>query len=110
MLTPIDQIATQDHLQLLKAAVPYVQSQQQKTISVLIKVIELKNILRYYSQHDRCISACAASESPPTLLDMLSDMRNYCEGSEQEMLDQWIQLAGTIELYSMFTQENNAVP
>ena len=105
MQPPIDQIATQNHLQLVKAAIPYFETQQQKIISILIKMTELQNILRFYNQNNRCISACSASASPPSLPDMLTDMRNYCEGSEQEMLDQWIQLAGTMELYSMFAQD-----
>lgn len=107
MLTPIDQIASQNHLQLIKAAIPYLQTKQQKNISVLIKVMELQNILRFYNQNNRCISACAASDSPPGILDMLSEMRNYCEGSDQEMLDQWIQIAGAMELYSMFSQDGS---
>ncbi len=108
MLTPIDQIATKNHLQLVKAAVPYFQRKEQKLLSVLIKVMELQNILHFYSQNSCCISACEASESPPGLIDMLSEMRNYCEGSEQEMLDQWIQIAGAMELYTMFAQDDGS--
>lgn len=104
MLTPIDQIASQNHLQLFKAAIPYFHAQQQKNLSVMVKIMELQNILRFYSHNTRCVSACAASDAPPSLLDILSDMRNYCEGGDQQLLDQWIQLAGTLELYSVFAQ------
>lgn len=107
MLTPIDQIATQNHLQLIKAAVPYLHIQQQKNISILIKMMEMQNLLRFYNQNNPCISACTAPDPPHSLLDILSDMRNYCEGPEQELLDQWISFAGTLELYSMFMQEES---
>lgn len=104
MLTPIDQIASQNHLQLFKAAIPYFHAQQQKNLSVMVKIMELQNIIRFYNHNPKCVSACAASNDSPSLLDILSDMRNYCEGGDQQMLDQWIQLAGTLELYSVFAQ------
>lgn len=107
MLTPIDQIATQNHLQIFKAAIPYFRTQQQKNISLLIKLLEMQNILRFYHQSSHSIQACSTSGPSPTLLDILSDMRNYCEGKDQELLDQWIQFAGTLELYSMFSQDEN---
>lgn len=104
MLTPIDQIANQNHLQLVKAALPYIQTSSQKTLSVLIKVMELQNILRFYTKAPASILACNTESEHPGMLDILTEMRAYCEGEEQKMLDQWIQLASTLELYSIFTQ------
>lgn len=104
MLTALDQIANRNHLQLIKAAVPYLASGNQRMFSVLIKMIELQNVMNFYS-HDRLsISACAAQSEPPGMLDMLSDMRSYCDGEEQVLLDQWIQILSAMELYSVFAQ------
>lgn len=104
MLTLLDQIANQNHLQLLKAAIPYIQSNNQKMISVCVKVLELQNVLNFYNQNTRCVSACSASSEPPGLLEILTDIRNYCEEGEQEMIDQCIQIMSTMELYSVFMQ------
>ncbi|MCC8101372.1 MAG: hypothetical protein LIP11_03645 [Clostridiales bacterium] len=35
------------------------------------------------------------------LLDILSDIRQYCEGEEQEMIDQALQMISMIELYQV---------
>lgn len=103
MLTPLDQIATQNHLQLAKAAITYLPASNQPFLSVWIKLMEIQNILHFYHQSPLPVEACSSSGSSDGLLDILSDMRNYCEGSDQELLDQWIQLAGTLELYSIFS-------
>lgn len=107
MLTPIDQIANQNHLQLVKAALPYMQTASQKSLSVWIKMLELQNIMRFYDQPAPSIRACDTSTERPGILDMLSEMRNYCEGEEQKLLDQWIQIASTLELYSIFMQSSD---
>lgn len=106
MLTPLDQIATQNHLQLVKAAIPYLPPGNQQLFSILIKVMELHNIVRFYQQNHSFVGACSTSQEPPGMLDILADMRNYCEGNEQEMLDQWIQIASAMELYSIFADSD----
>lgn len=108
MLTPLDQIATQNHLQLAKAAIAHLPPSNQQLLSVLIKVMELQNILRFYNQKQSFLSACSTQTEPAGMLDILSDMRNYCEGADQEMLDQWIQIAGTLELYSIFASSERS--
>lgn len=104
MFTPLDQVANGNHLQLVKAAISYLPRNNQKMLSILIKMIELQNILHFYDRGNTCVSACDTLAKTPSLLDMLTDIRSYCEGSEQEMLDQWIQIASAMELYSMFAQ------
>lgn len=104
MLTALDQVANQNHLQLLKAVIPYIQPERQKTLSVCIKMMEMQNILRFFSQEKQCVSACSSDTEHPGFLDILTDIRNYCEEGEQELLDQWIQILSTMELYSVFAQ------
>ena len=104
MLTALDQIANQNHLQLIKAVLPYIQPGSQRTLSVCIKVMELQNILQFYAHGDYCVNACSVSGETPQLLDVLTDIRNYCDPGEQEMIDQCIQLLTAMELYSMFSQ------
>lgn len=107
MLTPIDQIANQNHLQLIKAVLPYIQPQNQKMLSIMIKMIELQNILHFYEQNLSCISACSTEPEHPGMLDILTNIRNYCEGEEQGIIDQWIQLASAMEMYSIFAQSSD---
>lgn len=104
MLTPIDKVANQNHLQLVKAMLPYIQPSSQKMLSVMIKMFELQNVLRFYQQSSTGICACNATSEPPGFLDILTDVRNYCEEEEGTLVDQLIQIASTLELYSIFMQ------
>lgn len=104
MLTALDQIANQNHLQLIKAAIPYIASENQKMLSVLIKMMELQNIMNFYDHSNFAVNACSAGAGQPDMLDILTDIRNYCEGEEQAFLDQWIQIVSAMELYSVFAQ------
>ncbi len=106
MLTALDQVANQNHLQLIKAFLPYVQPSRQKIMSIFIKMMELQNILRFYDRGDCCVSAYGAPGETPEMLDILADIRNYCEPGEQGMIDQCIQLMTTLEFYSMFAEED----
>ena len=108
MLTVIDQVANQHHLQLVKAILPYIQPQNQRTLSLLIKVMELQNVMAYYSTHDVCMNACGNSADPPSLTEILADIRNYCDESEQGMIDQFGQMLSMLELYSMMAQQGAA--
>ena len=104
MLTPLDQIANQNHLQLIKAMLPYIPTQKQKSFSVIIKLMEMQNIIHFYNQHQNFLHCCSTSEQPSGILDLLTELRNYCTDTEQALFDQWIQLFSTMELYSMFLQ------
>lgn len=102
MLTALDQVANQNHLQMIKALIPYLQPSAQESVSICIKMMELQNILHFYHQSSPVLQACSTSQGSPAMLDILTDIRNYCDKGEQEMIDQWIQLLSTIELYSIF--------
>lgn len=104
MLTALDQVANQNHLQLLKAIIPYVRPGNQKMLSICIKMMEMQNILHFFNQEKQCVSACSSDSDHPGILEILSDIRNYCEEGEQELLDQCIQILSTMELYSIFAQ------
>lgn len=110
MLTALDQVANQNHLQLLKALIPYVPPGNQKTLSVCIKMMEMQNVLRFFNQEKQCVSACSSSSGSPGILDILADVRNYCEEGEQEMIDQCIQMLSALELYSIFAQSQGENP
>ncbi|MCD7955028.1 MAG: hypothetical protein LUG93_04580 [Lachnospiraceae bacterium] len=112
MLTWLDQIANQNHLQLVKAILPHLSMRDQQMLSVLIKFMELKNVMQYYSQASHSLKAADTAAGPPEegedILDILTDVREHCEGKEQEMLDQALQMMSMIELYSLFSEAPGA--
>lgn len=60
--TEFDQQTTSHHLQMLKAAVPYMPVSQQKTISFLIKFQELQNAMHIFQSDDGELGICSLSE------------------------------------------------
>ncbi|MCD8021694.1 MAG: hypothetical protein LUF30_01455 [Lachnospiraceae bacterium] len=137
MLSELDQIANQNHLQLIKAIIPHLPRARQKTFSILIKIIELQNILKYYASSPAAVHACCetdpdlsrsasrdpsspfshtadeadvfSGEQPSDMLDILTDIREHCEGEEQAMIDQALQMLSMIELYSLFAQQEGEI-
>lgn len=104
MLTAIDQIANQNHLQMIKAAVPYLHAREQKFIAIYAKLLELQNIMTFYSGNEAQITSCSVGQEPTSATDILSDIRNYCDPSEQEMIDHCLQLITAMELYTTMSQ------
>ncbi len=136
MQTELDRISNQNHLQLIKAVIPHLPAPNQKRFSILIKLIEVQNVIRFYNNPPANIhtgknsagkmtdeTSCNipgrypgdASEAPPPepsepaeppdLLDVLADMRCYCEGEEQQMIDQALQMMSMVELFSVMAQD-----
>lgn len=105
MLTAIDQIANQNHLQMIKAAVPYLHAREQRFIAIYAKLLELQNIMSFYSGNETEISSCSLEQEPANTVDILSDIRNYCDPAEQEMIDHCLQILTAMELYSTMSQQ-----
>ena len=104
MLTAIDQVANHNHLQMIKAAVPYLRPQEQKFIAVCAKLFELQNIVAFFSSSEAAVTACSIDQENVSMTDMLNDIRNYCNPSEQETIDRCLTILSTLELYSTATQ------
>lgn len=99
MLTAIDQIANQNHLQMIKAAVPYLRPQEQRFIAVCAKLLELQNIMAFFSENRADISACSMEQENADTTDILNDIKNYCDPSEQEIIDRCLTMFSTLEMY-----------
>ncbi len=135
MQTELDRISNQNHLQLIKALIPHLPASNRKRFSVLIKIIEMQNVIRFYNSPHTNIRynhfssgntsdgqsfeasnkypKNTAEEPPPNLsdspesldlLDILTDVRCYCEGEEQQMIDQALQMMSMVELFSVMSQ------
>ncbi|MCD7736289.1 MAG: hypothetical protein LUI07_04905 [Lachnospiraceae bacterium] len=105
MMTELDQISNQNHLQLIKAMIPHLPAGRQKTISMLVKIIELQNVQNFYRPDSRNLHACGTPEQEAQdPLDILADIRNYCEENERELIDQILQAVSMMELYSILQE------
>ena len=106
MLTPIDEIANQNHLQLVKAAVAFLPPQNQQPFSLLIKLVELRNLSVFFKRQGS-LYACNVGQAPASFPEMLAEMRNYCDGTDLELINQLGQVFSMMELYSVMMQPSD---
>lgn len=87
-LTDLDYATANHHLQMLKAALPYMEIPQQRTLSMFIKWNELMRTMEFFNQNDEgMMSVCSLDEDHITPADMLAAVKPYANQKEQEMID-----------------------
>lgn len=100
-LTVIDQIANGENLQMMKALLPYMGQGNQPMMAIYIKAMEISNILSFYEDPQE-VQACSLGQPPSSTTEMLQDIRDYCSGPEQAMIDQCLSMMQMLDLYSTF--------
>lgn len=87
-LTDLDYAIANHHLQMLKAALPYMEISQQRSLSMWIKWNELVRTMEFFNRNDEgMMSVCSLDESHITPSDMLEAVKPYANQKEQEMID-----------------------
>ena len=88
-LTDFDCIVGDHRLQMLKAALPYLQVSQQRFLSFTIKFEELQHTMSLFQDEDNAsLGICSLpEEAPHTPLDMLEAIKPYGTTDEQSFID-----------------------
>lgn len=88
-LTDFDCIVGDHHLQMLKAALPYLQVSQQRFLSFSIKFQELQHTMSLLQNEDNAsLGICSLpEEAPHSTLDMLEAIKPYGNTDEQGFID-----------------------
>ena len=88
-LTDFDCIVGDHHLQMLKAALPYLQVSQQRFLSFSIKFQELQHTMALLHNEDNAaLGICSLpEEAPHSTLDMLEAIKPYGSTDEQSFID-----------------------
>ena len=88
-LTDFDCIVGDHHLQMLKAALPYLQVSQQRFLSFTIKFQELQHTMSLLQNEDNAsLGICSLpEEAPHSTLDMLEAIKPYGSTDEQGFID-----------------------
>lgn len=104
-LTEIDALVSDNHLQMLKAAIPYTSASQQQVLSVYCKVLELSNTFRLVQkQESKTLGICSISEQKKNTNEMLNAMKKYCTDSEREMLDLLMNFLSAFHIYHSYQE------
>ena len=87
-LTDLDYAIGDHHLQMLKAALPYMKITEQRSLSLFIKWRELIRTMSFFSQNDDgMMSICSLDTDHTSPTDMLAAIKPYANTKEQDMID-----------------------
>ena len=87
-LTDFDYAIADHHLQMLKAAIPYMELPEQRVMSLFVKLRELVRTMHFFDDHELgMMSICSLDQSQTSTTDMLEAVRRYASPKEQELID-----------------------
>lgn len=103
-MTDLDYLTASPHLQMIKAALPYIQVQEQRFFSLLVKVSELERTMRLFGETEEgMVGICSLEkDEPATPLDMLNAMKPYGSPSEQEFIDLIVNFLESSRIYQSY--------
>ena len=87
-LTDFDYLTGDRHLQMLKAALPYVSVSQQRVLSFLVKFWELRKTMNLFQEEPVAAMGISAvpDEQKSSPLDMIKAMQPYGNPQEQDFI------------------------
>ncbi|MEF9954449.1 MAG: hypothetical protein RSE05_10350 [Clostridium sp.] len=105
-MTELDHLTAAPHLQMIKAALPYIQIPEQRFFSLFIKVSELERTMKLFDENEEgMIGICSLSEDEPaTPLDMLNAMKPYGTQGEQEFIDLIVNFLQSSKIYQSYKE------
>lgn len=87
-LTEFDYLMAEPHLQMMKAAIPYMQPPQQRMISMMIKVQELNKTMELFRGGDlEAMGLTSPGTQKASPLEMLQAMKPYAGPKERELIE-----------------------
>lgn len=89
-LTDLDYLVGDHHLQMMKAALPYMNLREQKLLSMLVKFQELRRTYNLFRTGETASMGICSLDSPSksgSIRDMLKAIRPFGNPSEREMID-----------------------
>lgn len=87
-LTDLDYATGSHHLQMMKAALPYMEIEQQRHMSIFIKWSELMRTMEFFKDNeDGMMSVCSLDKKQTTPVDMMRAIKPYANQKEQDVID-----------------------
>lgn len=86
----LDSRIENNHLQMMKAALPFMSAPQQRFISYFVKFNELQRTINLFEDEEvATMGICSAGnqQSPDSPIEMLNTIKPYANKSEQDLID-----------------------
>ncbi|MDD3360072.1 MAG: hypothetical protein PHW34_00170 [Hespellia sp.] len=103
-LTPFDELITPPTLQMLKLFIPYIPSNQQKTLAVYEKYLELKFTFDFYQKNQNTIHMQSMDTKPLSFTALIEKISPYLGENEQGMLESISNAMNMMEMFQEFQE------
>ena len=109
--TDFDYWSSDPHLQMLKAALPFMPASQQRLFSVLVRFQELFHTMDLYGQtEDPAMEICALAQSPASPVDILMAVKPFAPSKEQDFIDVMINFIQGFQIRKNYQEAQGASP
>ncbi len=99
--TLFDEQLQSRELQIIKTTIPYLKEPQQKNMAILAKCLELQKTIRFFENDSSSLSICSVDNPEENTINMLNDLRPYCNEAELENLDSFINMFQLFSAYDL---------
>ncbi len=89
-LTDLDYLIGDHHLQMIKAALPYLNVPEQRAVSLFVKFQELRRTFELFETEEvAAMGICSLDQGqhPGSIRDLLKAIRPYGNPAEQDLID-----------------------
>ena len=97
----LDEMISEDQVEILKAAMPYLPAQGQRFISVYAKFLELSNTIRLFLRPQADMQMHAQEQFTADPLEMLSACSKVCRGPAKERIETLINTMAMLQLFEL---------
>ncbi len=105
-----DNAVSDKRLQIIKTALPYTCSREQKILSLFIIVEEFKNTMNFFSRQpdNEKIEIYSLSDDRRTSKNMIADIKKILSKSEQDKLDNFLNMINMLNMMSIYRNISNS--
>lgn len=97
----LDEMISEDSVQVLKAALPYLPPSGQSFVSVFAKFLELSNTIRLFHTSGSSAMLCAQSNEKNDPLEMLTACSKVCSGPMKERIDNMLNTLVMLQMFDL---------
>ncbi len=95
----IDTMIQDRHLEMIKAAIPYLDTPRQRSMAMLVKFMELQRTAALFQNPENNLRMCSEDNEEEAPVQMLAAIREYCTDKEKEMVDNIISFVQMFSTY-----------
>lgn len=107
LLTPFDKLISSKQLQMLKLMIPYAPPQNQRTLAVYTKFLELQYTMDYFGKFQSDLHTQAFEKATFTPMSMLDELRPYLPERIRNSLDSILNVFNMMEMISTMEKVNS---